>query len=141
MTGSAEFVRTSVDGVPAFWTQAGHGLTAGLVFRLGRADESLAHGGITHLIEHLALFPFGADTSMHYNGEASPITTTFLTRGSPAEIAAFLTAVCASLAGLPVERLRAEKQVLRAEAASRQPAMTGPLFIQRYGAATYGLAA
>jgi hypothetical protein len=53
MTGSAEFARTSVDGVPAFWTHAGGGMAAGLVFRVGRADESLARGGVTHLIEHL----------------------------------------------------------------------------------------
>jgi hypothetical protein len=32
-------------------------MLAGLTFRVGRADESLARGGVTHMIEHLALYP------------------------------------------------------------------------------------
>lgn len=141
MTVTAEFARTSVDGVPAFWTQAGDGMLAGLVFRVGRADESLARSGITHLTEHLALYPLGADARMHYNGEVDAITTTFLTRGSPEEIAVFFQTVCASLRDLPVKRLAAEKQVLRTEASGRRLAMTDPLFLERYGAHTYGLVA
>jgi hypothetical protein len=46
-----------VDGVPVFWTKSGDEMRAGLMFRAGRADESLARGGITHMIEHLALYP------------------------------------------------------------------------------------
>lgn len=141
MTGTAEFARTKVDGIPAFWTQAGDGLIAGLVFRVGRADEPLARGGITHLIEHLALYPLGADVRTHYNGEVDAITTTFLTRGSPQEVAAFFRTVCASLRDLPFKRLQAEKQMLRTEAGGRRPAMTDPLFVERYGARTYGLVA
>ena len=56
-----EFERSSVDGVPVFWTESGDEMLAGLVFRVGRADESLARGGITHLVEHLALYPLGVD--------------------------------------------------------------------------------
>jgi hypothetical protein len=82
-----EFERSRVDGVPVFWTESGDEMLAGLVFRVGRADESLARGGITHLVEHLALYPLGVD----------------------------------------------------GEAGGRRPGMTGPLFIERYGADTYGL--
>lgn len=139
MAGSADFARCTVDGVPAFWTQAGDGMLAGLVFRVGRADESLARSGITHLVERLALSALGTDARTHYNAEVDAITTTFLTRGSPEEIAAFFQTVCASLRDLPVQRLPAEKQVLRTEAGGRRPAMTDPLLAERYGADTYGL--
>jgi predicted Zn-dependent peptidase len=141
MTGSAEFVQASVDGVPAFWTQAGDGMLAGLVFRVGRADEPLARGGITHLIEHLVLYPLGADARQHYNGQVDAITTTFLTRGTPEELTGFFRAVCANLCNLPAERLQAEKQVLRTEAGSRRPAITSRLFAERYGAQAYGAVA
>jgi hypothetical protein len=36
-------------------------LSAGLVFRVGQADETLAWSGITHMVEHLALFRHGCD--------------------------------------------------------------------------------
>jgi hypothetical protein len=116
-------------------------MTAGLVFRVGRADEVLARGGITHLIEHLALYPLGVSARIHYNGQVDAVTTTFVTRGSPAEIASFFKAVCANLRELPIERLEAEGQVLRTEADQRKPAISDPLFIERYGADTYGLSA
>lgn len=136
-----EFTRTDVDGVPVFWTESGGELAAGLTFRVGRADESLARSGMTHLIEHLVLYPLGVDARLHHNGQVDAATTTFLTRGRPEEVADFLRAVCANLRDLPAARLEDEKQVLRTEAEGRRPAMTDPLFIARYGAETYGLAA
>ncbi len=47
--------KTEVDGVPTVWAPSEGELTAGLVFRVGRADETWARSGITHLVEHLAL--------------------------------------------------------------------------------------
>lgn len=139
--GRVEFAQACVDGdVPAFWTQAGDELTAGLVFRVGRADEALARGGVTHLVEHLALHPLGASARMHYNGQVDMVTTTFVTRGTPEEIAGFFKAVCASLRDLPAGRLEAERQVLRTEAGQRGLVISDPLFAVRYGADTYGLA-
>jgi zinc protease len=134
-----EFERSSVDGVPVFWTESADEMLAGLVFRVGRADESLARGGITHLVEHLALYPLGVDGGKHYNGQVDAVTTTFVRRGRPEEIAEFFRAVCQNLHDLPTERLEREKQVLRTEAGGRRPEMTGPLFVERYGADTYGL--
>jgi hypothetical protein len=58
-----EFERSSVAGVPVFWTESGDQMLAGLMFRVGRADESLARGGITHMIEHLVLYPLGVETA------------------------------------------------------------------------------
>lgn len=71
-----EFTQARVDGnVPAFWTESGDEMTAGLVFRVGMADEQLARRGITHLIEHLALYPLGPSARMHYNGQVDAVTT------------------------------------------------------------------
>ena len=129
-----------VDGVPVFWTKSGDEMLAGLVFRVGRADESLARGGITHMIEHLALYPLGAEEAgRHYNGQVDAVTTTFLRRGRPEELAEFFRAVCASLRELPSERLESEKQVLRTEDGRRPLGTADLLFGKRYGADTYGL--
>jgi zinc protease len=133
------FERSSVDGVPVFWTEAGEEMLAGLMFRVGRADESLARGGITHMIEHLALYPVGVEAARHYNGQVDAVTTTFLKRGSAEEIAEFFRAVCASLRQLPAERLERERQVLRTEAEGRRAGIADLLFTERYGADTYGL--
>jgi zinc protease len=134
-----EFELSSVDGVPVFWTESGDEMLAGLIFRVGRADESLARGGITHMIEHLALYPLGVEAGRHYNGQVDAVTTTFLRRGRPEEIAEFCRAVCANLRELPTERLESEKQVLRTEAGSRPLGTNDLLFMKRYGADTYGL--
>jgi predicted Zn-dependent peptidase len=133
------FERSRVDEVPVFWTESGDEMLAGLVFRVGRADESLARGGITHMIEHLALYPLGADAGRHYNGQVDAVTTTFVRRGRPEEITGFFRAVCANLRELPTGRLEGERQVLRTEADGRQAGTTGLPFIERYGADTYGL--
>ena len=134
-----DFERSSVDGVPVFWTGVGQEMLAGLMFRVGRADESLARGGITHMIEHLALYPVGVEAARHYNGQVDAVTTTFLRRGTAEEIAEFFRVVCASLRELPGERLERERQVLRTEADGRRPGAADLLFTERYGADAYGL--
>jgi zinc protease len=133
-----EFVRTEVDGVPTFWAEAGTGLQAGLVFRVGRADETLARGGISHLVEHLALHQVG-QTDYHFNGTTGPITTTYFTQGDPDEIAQFLAAVCRALRDLPMDRLLTERGILRTEWSGRTRGLTEPLLVWRYGPATFGL--
>jgi predicted Zn-dependent peptidase len=133
-----EFER--VHGVPVFWTESGDEMLAGLIFRVGRADESLARGGITHMIEHLALYPLGVEEAgRHYNGQVDAVTTTFLRRGRPEELADFFRAVCANLHELPSERLESERQVLRTEADRRPLGPADLLLSKRYGADTYGL--
>ena len=137
-----DFVRTEVDGVPAFWAEAETGgeLRAGLVFRVGRADETLARGGISHLVEHLALHQVG-QTDYHFNGATGPTATTFFTQGDPGEVAHFFAAVCRALRDLPMDRLATERGILRAESSGRGRAVTEPLLPWRYGPATYGLSA
>ncbi|WP_125612886.1 hypothetical protein [Actinomadura sp. WAC 06369] len=138
-----EVVRTEIDGVPVFWTGGGTGgdeYRAALVFRVGRADETLARGGLTHLVEHLALHAVG-ETEYHYNGAVDTNTTMFVTHGEAGKVAAFLTSLCDSLRELPVDRLDAEKKILRTEAESRDTGLAGQMLLWRYGAATYGLPA
>ena len=126
---------TDVDGVPTLYSPSPGPVSAGLVFRVGTADETLSSSGITHLVEHLALHRHGL-TDYHYNGTTSAVYTHFHMRGSPEQVVAYLASVCAGLANLPLDRLETEKGILRAEAANRgRPAM--PLW--RYGAVGYGL--
>src|ERR1700745_2959007 len=54
---------TEVDGVPLFWADAPGRGAAGLLFRVGRADESLAGAGVTHLVQELVLRALGAQHS------------------------------------------------------------------------------
>ncbi|SCE97489.1 M16 family metallopeptidase [Micromonospora chokoriensis] len=127
-----------VDGVPTLLAPTGGPMHAGLTFRVGTADETLARAGITHLIEHLALAPLGL-ADYHVNGATAPAYTTFHTQGSEADIAAFLTAVCGHLSDLPVARLDVEKEILRTEWSSRGSAAVDDIPLWRYGARDFGL--
>ncbi|MBT2467655.1 hypothetical protein J7E97_07175 [Streptomyces sp. ISL-66] len=118
---------TTVDGVRTLLAhQPGPGpVTAGLLFRVGRADETLATSGITHLVEHLALHRHVPPGDPHHDGATAPAHTGFQVTGTPAEVVAYLNGVCASLRDLPVERLETEKEILRTEppaAAAVRPA-------------------
>jgi zinc protease len=125
-----------IDGIPAVAAKRAGPLTAGLVFRVGRADETLATAGITHLVEHLALHRFGLG-DYHFNGATAPDHTYFEMQGSESEVVSFLEGVCASLGNLPMDRLETEKSILRTEEAGRGGG--GSLFRHRYGAQGYGL--
>lgn len=128
-----------VDGIPVLhapW-QEGH-VTAGLVFRVGQADETLATRGITHLVEHLALFDQNL-TDTHHNGVTSELTTVFHASGAIEEVVDYLNAVCAALRDLPTHRIEVEKEILRTEAAGRQGGAARAMRIERYGASTFGL--
>ena len=73
-------VLTEVDGVPTLVAPTLGPPRAGLMFRVGQADETLARRGITHLLEHLALHPVGG-SAYHHNGRTGPATTTFYVQG------------------------------------------------------------
>ncbi|MBB4680429.1 insulinase family protein [Crossiella cryophila] len=133
-----EWVRTEIDGVPVFWSEHEGELTAGLVFRVGHADERLARRGITHLVEHLALHQAGARHDQS-NGSVDATLTTFLTHGDAEHVRDFFASLCAALADLPVDRIPAENQLLLTEADGRSRDIQSSLAIWRYGAATYGL--
>ncbi len=69
---------TEIDHITTIWTDAPGPLRAGLLFRTGRADETLATAGQTHLIEHMALSTLG-DTEQRHNGFVSGVVTGFFT--------------------------------------------------------------
>ncbi|MFD8129317.1 insulinase family protein, partial [Streptomyces mirabilis] len=126
---------TEVDGIPTLFAYATGPMRAGLVFRVGVADETLAGAGITHLVEHLALHRQGL-ADYHFNGATKAAFTHFHVEGAEHEIVAYLDGVCTSLLDLPMERLETEKEILRTEEAGREP---GQLPLWRYGAQGYGL--
>jgi zinc protease len=131
-------LESSINGIPALVAKSDGPVRAGLVFRVGVADESLSMRGITHLVEHLALFRHGA-ADYHYNGATGPTVTHFHMQGSEDDVVRFLNEVCRSLRQLPLERLAVEKQILRTEAANHKPGLGSEFALWRYGATGNGL--
>ncbi|GAA2250871.1 hypothetical protein GCM10010430_37220 [Kitasatospora cystarginea] len=127
-----------VDGVPAVFVQRPGRFAAGLVFRVGWADETLARHGVTHLVEHLALYRSGV-ADHHLNGTTGPLHTHFHLEGTEADVSSFLLSVCQSLTALPMERLETEKDILRTEEAGRSPGAAEATGQWRYGAQSHGL--
>lgn len=127
-----------IDSIPVVYTEDGPS-TAGLVFRVGSADEVLSQRGLTHLIEHLALHRLGA-TDYHFNGTTGPYFTSFFTRGDQARVVTFLEQVAASLGDLPIDRLDIEKGVLRTEEDGRATSVGALMALWRYGAVGLGAA-
>lgn len=130
--------RTEVDGVMTIWAEASPPYRAALLFRTGRADESLATSGQTHLIEHLTLSKYG-ELSHRLNGFVGGSLTGFMIVAQPDEVRNFLSDATSDLSSLPADRLESEKQVLAAENASRPFDLAGNLLMWRYGAEGYGL--
>jgi predicted Zn-dependent peptidase len=138
--GLIEIERGEVGGVPAYWPAgAGAPHRVALGFRVGYADETLPEHGITHLVEHLALFALGRrlyDT----NGVVDGTSTIFYADGRPDELAEFLRDVTAALHDLPRARLDAEKRVLLAESAGRSSSFPERLKWLRWSETSHGLA-
>ncbi|MFF3910678.1 M16 family metallopeptidase [Streptomyces sp. NPDC001848] len=135
MNPQAAIHPTEVDGIPTLFAYATGPMRAGLVFRVGVADETLARTGVTHLVEHLALHRQGL-ADYHFNGATKAAFTHFHVEGAEHEVVAYLQGVCASLTDLPMERLETEKEILRTEESRRD---VGQLPLWRYGAQGYGL--
>ena len=129
---------TEIDQVATIWTDTPAPLQAGLLFRTGLVDETLAIAGTTHLIEHLSLSTV-SDHSRLQNGFVGGVVTGFFTRGQPSDVSKFLENICNALYSLPGDRLESEKQVLEAENASRRYDLYSNLLTWRYGANGYGL--
>ncbi|GLY00900.1 insulinase family protein [Actinoplanes sp. NBRC 101535] len=126
---------TEVDGIPAVVARTGGPTHAGLVFRVGIADEPLARRGITHLVEHLVL---GRPSAGHHrNGATGVEHTYFHTQGTADEITAFLEGVCAVLRDPPADRIAEAAEALHAESAGRG---RDRLPMWRYGARDFGMA-
>ncbi|MET9468282.1 insulinase family protein [Streptomyces sp. NPDC006544] len=133
-------VTTTVNGIRTVLAHRPGPLTAGLLFRVGSADETLATRGITHLVEHLALHRLGRPGDPHHDGGGAAAYTRFEVTGTPTEVGEYLNGVCAALRDLPMDRLDTEKEILRAEAAVRSPGPGRLSTLWRYGSRSYGLA-
>jgi hypothetical protein len=132
--------RAQVDGIPTFWAPAPGQFTAALQFRVGAADETLPFRGITHLIEHLALFA-SASRSDEANGFVDAERCVFYARGERDEVLDWLRRCSEALGALPLDRLATERRILRAEEAGREGVgILARLFETRFGATGYGLA-
>lgn len=138
-TWNREVNVAAIDGVPVVWAEVPGPLRATLMFRVGRVDERLAWSGITHLVEHLALFQLGPKQAYEFNGAVTSNRTLFYASGSPEDIGAFLGHVIAALPNLPLDRAETEKSVLLAEASSRAMSPADVMFSLRFGARGNGL--
>jgi zinc protease len=128
--------RTEVDGVPTCVLPSSGPLAAGLVFRVGRADESLPMAGLTRLVAYLA-GDAQAQASYATECESGLVTTTFAVRGSATDLQRFLDGIVAALAQPPLDRLATARAVLAGRGDADPMAA---LLRRRYGAAGYGLA-
>jgi len=103
------------------------------------ADLPLVQHGWLHLLEHSALH--GEDLIRRpVNGQAGLLHTAFHVQGSPTDVSAFLTRLCAWLADPRLDALEHERRVLRAEATQRPQTPLSRHLLWRYGARGPGLA-
>jgi hypothetical protein len=132
--------RQEIRGIPAFSAENGIRYSGGLSFRVGRADETARTGGVSHLVEHLALFGLGPHQRYSYNGSVSQLFTSFVATGTPDEVGSFLTELGRSLRELPMQRLQDEARVPRTEAARKSSHPVQQMLWRRFGAGGHGLA-
>jgi hypothetical protein len=132
--------RTEADGVPIFWADLPPPFVATIVFRTGRADETLASAGITHLVEHLAI-PIDEPAGVDVNGSVLPTETLFWTAGPRERALVAFQGILRGLGAVDLDRLETERRILLTEAASgaSDPVTAAAAF--RFGARGFGLPA
>lgn len=127
------------NGIPLIWEDDVPGpMTASLFFRTGVVDETLYTRGINHLVEHLTLGAIG-DVPYSHNGFVELLRTGFVVRGDSEDVVRFFRSVSEALGKLPTERVLRERDVLRAEAASRIGSPIETFAALRYGTRGPGL--
>jgi zinc protease len=130
--------RTSWGDVPVYWLEAADPFVGALLFRVGRADETLRIGGLTHLVEHLALSTIDR-TPYQHNGQVEAAITAFYARGSAEEVLRHMTDLAGAIADLPLDRLESERRILGAEASTVPLGLDARLMSLRFGPVGYGL--
>lgn len=123
---------SEIDGIPTFSVDGPRPFTAALEFRVGLYDERLPERGITHLVEHLALYSH-RETEIAFNGSVGPHLTKFWAQGHPDEVGAFLRDVATSIHELPFDRLMIEAEILQ-----REEAMMGSTHVDRILTSYFG---
>lgn len=123
---------TAVDGVPLVWAPSqGAAEQAGLVFRIGQADEDLPRRGVTRIVAEAAAATAGcrAIVGLHQ--------TTFIADGDkPRDALARLTE---TLRWMPTDLAAGTAARLRAEAIGLDASVVGGALALRYGPVGPGL--
>lgn len=125
-----------VDGVPLVHADIPGPVRGGILFRVGTADEPMPLRGLSHLVEHLAIHGLVSQGD-HSNGTTGPTITGFATSGTEAHVVEFLNKVAAAFRRLPMDRLEAERAILRVEAQNRSASMDSGLLRHRFGMTGY----
>jgi len=81
MSRDSDVFRGQLGGAPLFAVDAAARVFAGISFRVGRADETAASSGVTHLIEHLVMPP-ASHPDVECNGVVENLFTTCGPRGA-----------------------------------------------------------
>lgn len=132
--------RDVIDGVTVYWTREARRPMGLLQFRVGQSDETLRTAGVSHVVEHLTMFGLGRQ-AFPVNGGVDALRTLFHAEGTEAEVAGFLADAAARVSAPPLDRLDAERRVLRTEAAQRSMALVSQHLLLRYGPRGFGLPA
>lgn len=105
---------TTVNGIPALWTEASPPYTAALVVRAGAQDETVRTVGVGHLVEHLVMSR-QPRTTLDVNASVDDVITVFHATGPRDEVTDWLAGVCDAIHDLPLDRMAVETKVLDAE--------------------------
>lgn len=132
--------RLEIDGVPVFRVpgQGPTGIT--LMFRVGRADETVPTTGITHLVEHMALTALDPPSGQ-WNGMTMLDRTMLWGSGDAATLVEPMARLCRLLADLPTGEVARESGILRTESLGWSPSVGDQLLWFREGNRGHGLAA
>lgn len=129
--------RRVVRGLPVYAVEGDTAYCA-LFFRVGKSDEALPIRGISHMVEHLALFD-QSERTYHLNGFVDTHRTAFHADGTEDECLEFISGVTAALVDLPMHRLEQERRVLAAEEGGSGHGLWGELVLNRFGARGFGV--
>lgn len=120
------------------WADRGAPYTGSLTFGAGRRDETFVTGGITHLVEHLAMSAL-APSHLDRNASVDEGVTRFTATGTPEAVGEFLSDVAAALSDLRTDRLEVEASILEVEGPGLLDPTAAVLLARRYGARGVGL--
>ena len=134
-----ETLRAEIAGVPAFVVPDGPRVpVVGLTFRVGRADETAATSGLSHLVEHLAL-PATTATPFDFNGTVDTLFTSLFASGDLHDLRDFVATTSGLLRNLPEERFETERRILVAEESTRSSGGARQALALRFGPVGHGL--
>ena len=132
-------LRAEIAGVPAFVVPDGPRVpVVGLTFRVGRADETAATSGLSHLVEHLAL-PATTATPFDFNGTVDTLFTSLFASGDLDDLRDFIATTSELLRNLPEERFETERRILVAEESTRSTGGARQALALRFGPVGHGL--